>query len=152
MVGGCEASRISQIHPFGPFRYETKSTPGSWGCGLPTCFISALGPPKSCSRHPALHRCLFTHTIRPCYLVMNSDYCVDQSDADLLNRNGFAEKSPILSIWCNWTPFLGGRTTTCRSIQWCVHAVCPDSSTSLSFQTITSSVRRHHVVVIIFCP
>lgn len=52
---------------------------------------------------------------------------LDQSDFDMLNRNGCAEKSPILSIWCSWTPLLDAPTTTCRSILWYVHTVSPDS-------------------------
>lgn len=37
-------------------RNGTKCTPGSWVFGLPTCFTSALAPPKSSWRHLGLHR------------------------------------------------------------------------------------------------
>lgn len=50
---------------------------------------------------------------------------MNKSNADVVTRNGWTEKSPTLSTWCSWTPLLAAPTTTFHSIQWWVLTLSP---------------------------
>lgn len=155
--GGTKQKFLKALYVF-RFRYETKCTPGSWGCGLPICFTLAPAPPKSYWRHLGLHRCFFNSllSIKLSYYDLNCAHCVGPIWCWCVEQKWVCREISNFEYLMQLNT-IAGRTYNDLSqypVVSTLHRPWQLCTTCISFhykRWCAYGVRRHHVALVFFC-